>query len=594
MADYRAPIKDMFFAIRELADLEALSNLPDFEEVTPDLIEAILEEAGHLASEIYAPTNVIGDIEGSKFVDGEVKVPTVFKSAYQAFVEGGWPGIAHNPEYGGQGLPFLLSNCVDEMMQSANLSLSLCAMLTHDAIYTIEIYGDESIRSTYLEKMISGSWTGTMNLTEPQAGSDLSLLRTQAIPDGEAYKISGQKIFITWGDHDMAENVIHLVLARIPNAPSGTKGISLFLVPKFIPNPDGTIGRSNGVETASIEHKLGIHGSPTCVLDFSDAQGYLIGEPNKGLACMFTMMNRARLGVGLEGVAVSERSYQQALVFAKERIQGHLPGKSGNVAIIEHPDVRRMLLTMKVEIEAMRASAYVTASHVDKADHLNDQKEQHYHQSRVDLLIPIIKGWLTERSKELTGLGIQIHGGMGYIEETGAAQYLRDAMILSIYEGTTGIQAGDLVNRKILRDHGSALNEFFLDIQQTLDELSNLNDYPSIICERLSQGLDQSKKAAEWLKIHASKDVYSSGAVSYHFLMMLGTLMGGWQMALAASAAQKKLDQDKADKEWLKAKILSARFYAEQCMPRITTYTESIFSGSDTIMAYTLDQFESD
>jgi alkylation response protein AidB-like acyl-CoA dehydrogenase len=593
MADYRAPVKDMLFAIRELADLDAVSQIAGFEEATADLVEAVLEEAGQLAGEVIAPTNVVGDATGTKVVDGQVEVPDEFKAAYQAFVEGGWPGISMHPDFGGQGLPLLVSLSVDEMMQSANLAWSLCAMLTHGAIHAIELHGTEELKAAYLENMVAGNWTGTMNLTEPQAGSDLSLVRTQAVPDGDVYRVTGQKIYITWGDHDMTDNVIHLVLARLPQAPAGVKGISLFLVPKFKLNADGSPGERNGVLTNSVEHKLGIHGSPTCVLDFENAEGYLVGEENQGLACMFTMMNRARLAVGLEGVSISERAYQQALAFAKDRMQGCVPGKEGTVAIIEHPDVRRMLLTMKVETEAMRAAAYVAAGHVDRAEHHPDAEQRAYHQARVDLLIPIIKGWLTERAQELTSLGIQVHGGMGYVEETGAAQHYRDARILTIYEGTTGIQAGDLVGRKILRDKGAALSQFFKDIDGTVHELQAGNAVLAQIGKQLEQGSKMAHVAAGWLAQNADSPT-NAGAISYHMLMMLGTLMGGWQMARSAQAAQARLDAGDADREWLEAKLLSAQFYFEQTMPRIAAHAQTVQSGSATMMAYSLEQLESE
>ena len=591
MADYRAPVKDMLFAIRELADLDAITQLPGFEEATPDLAEAVLAEADQLASEVIAPTNVIGDQTGTRVEDGQVYVPEAFKAAYEAYVEGGWPSISMAPEYGGQGLPLLLSISVDEMLQSANLAWSLCGMLTHGAVHAIEAHGTDALKSAYLEHMVSGRWNGTMNLTEPQAGSDLSLVRTQAKPDGDEFRVTGQKIFITWGDHDLTDNIVHLVLARLPDAPEGVKGISLFLVPKYLLDESGNPGELNGVRTVSVEHKLGIHGSPTCVLDFSNSVGYLVGEPNQGLRCMFTMMNRARLGVGLEGVSITERAYQQALAFALERIQGRAPGKEGNVAIIEHPDVRRMLLTMKSEVEAMRASAYVAASHVDCAENHPDQDARERHQARVNLLIPIIKGWLTERAQELTSLGVQVHGGMGYVEETGAAQYMRDARILTIYEGTTGIQAGDLVGRKILRDEGKALKEFFHDVQQTIDSLQSQGDQFAVLAGALADGLKLSQDAAQWLGVNAVKDKSAPGAVSYHMLMMLGTLMGGWQMARAALAAQAKLDAGASDHEFLRGKLLTAQFYAEQSMPRIAAHAKTIEMGCKTMMAFSHEQF---
>jgi alkylation response protein AidB-like acyl-CoA dehydrogenase len=594
MADYRAPVKDMLFVVRELAGLDEINKLPGFEEATPDLVEAIFEEAAQLAADVIAPTNTIGDTQGTRVVDGQVEVPEAFKTAYQALVEGGWPGISMGPEYGGQGLPLVVSISVDEMLQSANLAWSLCVMLTHSAIHAIELHGSDEVKSRYLESMVSGRWNGTMNLTEPQAGSDLSLIRTIAVPKNAAeniYELTGQKIFITWGDHDMTDNIVHLVLARLPDAPQGVKGISLFIVPKYVVDAEGNPGAANGVGTVSVEHKLGIHGSPTCVLNFAKAEGQLIGEPNKGLSHMFSMMNRARLAVGLEGVSIAERAYQQALVFAQERTQGRVPGKEGTVAIIEHPDVRRMLLTMKAEIEAMRAAGYVAAGHVDQAENLEDPEARAYHQSRVDLLIPIIKGWLTETGQALTSLGVQIHGGMGYVEETGAAQYLRDARILTIYEGTTGIQAGDLVGRKIISDSGKALGEFFVDIQATVIELESAGDNLAPIGASLATSLKQAQGASQWLAENAANDVSNAGAVSYHMLMMLGTLMGGWQMARAALAADRKLSVDLVDSDYLSAKILTAKFYAEQILPRISAHATTISAGSATMMAFTQEQF---
>ncbi|MCP4002198.1 MAG: acyl-CoA dehydrogenase [Gammaproteobacteria bacterium] len=587
MSDYRAPVKDMRFVINELAELEKIAGLPGYEEATPDMVEAVLEGAAQLASEVIAPTNAIGDEQGARVENGQVIVPPEFHTAYKQYVEDGWPGIGFNPEFGGQGLPALMAVAVEEMLQSANLAWSLCPMLTHGAIHALESHGSDALKAIYLEKMIAGEWTGTMNLTEPQAGSDLSVVRSSAVPDGDAWKVSGQKIFITWGDHDITENVIHLVLARTPDAPAGVKGLSLFIVPKFLVNEDSSLGERNTVTTVSLEHKLGIHGSPTCVLDFENATGYLIGAEGDGLACMFTMMNSARLGVGLEGVSVAERSYQHALAYALERVQGRAPGHDGNVAIVEHPDVRRMLLTMKAEVEAMRAVAYVANGHLDQAERNEDAEQQAFHKARVDLLTPIVKGWITERAQELTSLGLQVHGGMGYVEESGAAQYMRDARILTIYEGTTGIQAGDLIGRKVLRDKG-------LTLQKLLDEINavagSLDGELADIATALAMAVEDAKASLTWLLEHHASDPTIPGGVSYHFLMLLGTLCGGWQMARSAKVAREKLTGGDADTDFYNAKILSAKFYVEQTLPKVAAHSRSVKSGSATMMAFTLDQ----
>jgi len=591
MSDYRAPVKDMRFVINELAGLAEVAALPGFEEATPDLVEAVLEEAALLAGQVIAPTNVVGDNKGSRVEDGQVYVPEEFHNAYQQYMEGGWPGIGMSPEYGGQGLPALVSVAVEEMLQSANLAWSLCPMLSWGAIHAIESHGSDELKAIYLEQMVSGAWTGTMNLTEPQAGSDLSVVRSQAVPDGDVYRVSGQKIFITWGDHDITENIVHLVIARTPDAPAGVKGLSLFLVPKYLVNADGSRGEQNAVATVSIEHKLGIHGSPTCVLDFQNAEGYLLGEVGSGLACMFTMMNSARLGVGLEGVAISERSYQQALEFAVDRVQGREPGKDGSVAIIEHPDVRRMLLTMKSETEAMRAVAYLAMAHLDRAAHETDKEKAAFHQARVDLLTPVVKGWSTETSQVLTSLGVQVHGGMGYVEETGAAQHLRDARILTIYEGTTGIQAGDLVGRKILRDGGSALDALLAEMDETVASCAAAGEELAVLSTALGDGVASVRQSLEWLLANYKASASNPGGVSYHFLMMLGTVVGGWQMARAALIAHEKLADGDVDKEFYSAKLLTARFYAEQSLPRAMAHAKTIAAGSETMMAVTLEQF---
>jgi alkylation response protein AidB-like acyl-CoA dehydrogenase len=438
--------------------------------------------------------------------------------------------------------------------------------------------------------MVAGQWTGTMNLTEPQAGSDLAQIRTTAVPDGDGYRITGQKIFITWGDHDMTENVVHLVLARLPDAPEGTRGISLFLVPKFLPRDDGSPGERNSVRPVSVEHKLGIHGSPTCVMAFEDAKGFLVGKPHQGLAAMFTMMNHARLGVGLEGVAVAERAYQQAVAYARERVQGRPPGAEGKATILRHPDVRRMLLTMRASIEAMRSVAYAAAAELDLAHRHPDAAARARHQARVDLLTPVVKGWCTETGQQLASLAVQVHGGMGYVEETGAAQHFRDVRITTIYEGTTGIQANDLVGRKILKDGGQALGALIADIKATVAELGGV---PALapVREALAAGLAAVEGAAGWLAKHHGDSPAVPGAVAVNFLMLLGTVTGGWQLARAALVASSRQEAGGPEGDFHAAKLLTARFYAEQILPLAGAYRQAIEAGADTLMAFPDDQF---
>ena len=591
MPDYQAPVKDMMFVINELAGLEQITKLPGFEDATSELVEAVLEEASQLAAEVISPLNAIGDAKGTRVEDGQVFVAEEFKAAYQQFVAGGWGGISQPVESGGQGLPYLVGMAVDEMWESASLAWSICGLLSQGAARAIETYGTETLRQLVLEKLVSGEWTGTMVLTEPQAGSDLAAVRTQAVPEGDEYRLTGQKIFITYGDHDMADNIIHLVLARLPDAPPGVKGISLFAVPKYLINADGSLGERNNVKAVSVEHKLGIHGSPTCVLAFDGSLGQLVGKPNYGLACMFTMMNHARLGVGLEGVAIAERAYQQALAYAKERVQGQAAGYEGSATIIKHPDVRRMLMYMKANIEAMRAIAYVTAVELDRVKAEPDESRKAAAQARLDLMTPIVKAWCTETGQILASLGLQVHGGMGYIEETGAAQYYRDARITTIYEGTTGIQAGDLVGRKILRDQGESLQAFIADVSKTDAELARHGDSLETIRVALKDGCQALVGATEWLFGNFSKDVNIPGAVSFNFLMLMGTVAGGWQMARAAVTAADYLNADGADKEFYEAKIITARFYAEQVLPMAGAYRRVVESGSESTMALSEDQF---
>jgi 3-(methylthio)propanoyl-CoA dehydrogenase len=591
MAEYRAPVQDMLFAIRDVAGLDRIAALPGCEDVSADLVESVLEEAAQLAGEVISPTNAIGDKLGSRVENGGVIVPPEFKAIYQQYVEGGWAGVTAPTEFGGQGLPFLLGVAVEEMWCSANLAWSLGPLLTEGAARAVYAHATPALRQAYLPKMITGEWTGTMNLTESHAGSDLASLRSSAVAEGDHYRISGQKIFITWGDHDMTENVVHLVLARLSDAPAGVRGISLFLVPKFLLNADGTPGAANSVRAVSVEHKLGIHGSPTCVMAFDNAIGYLVGEANNGLAAMFTMMNHARLGVGLEGVAVSERAYQRAVAYAKDRVQGKVAGETGRAPIIRHADVRRMLFTMKATIEAMRANAYAVAADLDIAHRHADASVRASHQARLELMTPVVKGWSTEMGQVLTSLGVQVHGGMGFIEETGAAQHLRDARITTIYEGTTGIQANDLVGRKILRDGGKSLLDLIADIKVTEGGLTadGLGEIRSALTEA-RQGVEAS---ARWLAANHGQSPAVPGAISYHLLMQLGYVTGAWQLARSAAVASARLGGtvNAAEGAFYRAKLTTARFYAEQLLPQAEAHRRALATGADTLMALPDDQF---
>ena len=596
MTAYFAPTRDMQFVINELADFTEIAALPAFaeQEAGPELVEAVLEEAAKLAAEALAPLNHSGDVQGAKIGADGVIPADGFAEAYQKFVEGGWNSIGGDVEFGGQGLPELINTATQEMWNSANMAFALCPMLNGGAIEAIQHAGSAEQKALYLPKMVSGEWTGTMNLTESQAGSDLSAVRTRAVPEGEHYRIFGQKIFITWGEHNMTENTIHLVLARTPDAPEGVKGISLFIVPKFLVNPDGSLGARNDVHAVSVEHKLGIHASPTCVMAFGDqdgAIGYLVGEKNKGLSYMFIMMNEARFKVGVQGLAIGERAYQAAREYAKDRVQGRPIGvKSGDrVTIIHHPDVRRMLMAMKAQNEAMRALAYVLARHMDLARHSPDPAVRKTHQAWVDLLIPVVKGWSTEIGIEVASLGVQVHGGMGFIEETGACQHLRDSRITTIYEGTTGIQAADLAGRKLSMDQGAAMRALIAEIEATVEALgSGRGDDLAAIRAGLGEGVKALAEATQW--ILASRDPNAVMAVSVDYLMLTGYVCGGWQMARAAQVAQGKLAAGE-DPVFHEAKLITARFYAEHILPKAGALLRSVQSGGVSIMALTEEQF---
>ncbi len=593
MTTYVAPVQDMRFVIEELADLSTLRRLPAFEEVTSDLVEVVLDEGARLAGEVLAPLNKIGDLQGSVIKDGQVHVAEGFAGAYATFVEAGWPGVKFSPDIGGQGLPSLVAGALEEMWQSANMALALCPMLTQGAIDAIELHGSDEQKATYLEKMVSGEWTGTMNLTEAQAGSDLAAVRTRAVPEGDHYLVTGQKIFITWGDHDVTENIVHLVLARTPDAPEGVKGISLFIVPKYLPGADGGIGKRNDVRPISVEHKLGIHASPTCVMGFGDkdgAVGYLVGEEGQGLVYMFTMMNRARIAVGMQGLSIADRAYQQAKQYARDRIQGTASGHAGRVSIIHHADVRRMLMTMKSAVEAMRAVLYTTVVSVDVAENTDNGETRAHRQARVDLMTPIVKGWCTELAQEVASLGVQIHGGMGFIEETGAAQHFRDARITTIYEGTTGIQAMDLVGRKTLRDDGAAQRALLADMRETSTALGRVEDLADVKSS-LDSGIDAHQRALDWLLEHGNTDMHAAGSVAFAMLMLTGTVCGGWQMARAAIAAERQLRDGVGDAEFQRTKLVTARFYLKHLMPRAQAYLHEVLAGSEEVMALAEEQF---
>ena len=584
MSAYVAPLKDMRFVLKELAGLADVAKLPGYEDATPDTVDAILEEASKFSSQVLDPLNYSGDREGSKWQDGAVRTPKGFKEAYKQYVDGGWGALPFAPEHGGQGLPKLVATAVEEMLTSANMSFSLCPLLTQGAIHALELAGSEALKQAYLENMIAGKWTGTMNLTEPQAGSDLALVRARAVREGNQYRISGQKIFITYGEHDLAENIVHLVLARTPDAPEGVKGISLFIVPKFLVQPDGSLGERNGARCASIEHKLGIHASPTAVMVYDNAIGYLVGEENKGLAYMFIMMNAARFSVGLEGVAIAERAFQRALAYARERVQGRDLAGGGTVPIIRHPDVRRMLMLMKSQTEAARALAYVVAAALDVAARHPDEKLRQQNQAFVDLMIPVVKGWSTETGIEVASLGVQVHGGMGFIEETGAAQHLRDARITTIYEGTTGIQANDLVGRKIAREGGATAKAWLAHLKAFDAELAKSgNTDVKAIRASLAAGAAAVGESVDYIVANAGKDVMAAFAGAVPFLKLMGIVAGGWQMARAALAAEKSLGA--GDQAFYAAKLATARFYADQVLVQAPALRDTVTKGASAVMA---------
>ncbi|MBS1132873.1 MAG: acyl-CoA dehydrogenase-like protein [Burkholderiaceae bacterium] len=594
---YRAPIKDMLFAMKELAGIDAVAQLPGFEEAGYETARAVLEECAKLNEAVIAPLNWEGDKNPSSWSDGKVTTTPGFKDAFRQYAEGGWQGLQHPLEFGGQGLPKLIGSACIEINNSANLSFALCPLLTDGAIEALLTAGTPEQQQLWIPKMISGDWTGTMNLTEPQAGSDLALVRTRAEPqvDG-SYKVFGTKSFITYGEHDMAENIVHLVLARVSGAPAGVKGISLFIVPKFLVNADGSLGPRNDVHCVSIEHKLGIKASPTAVLQFGDlggAAGYLVGEENRGLEYMFIMMNAARYAVGVQGIAVAERAYQKAVGYARERVQSRpVDGSTpGSATIIHHPDVQRMLMTMRALTEGCRAMAAVAAAAYDAAHAHPDAETRKQNLAFYEFLVPLHKGFSTEMSLEAASLGIQVHGGMGFIEETGAAQYLRDARILTIYEGTTAIQANDLVGRKTLRDGGRTARAIAQQIEATEAELLKHGSANSgAVATRLAAARRDFLDVVEYVVAHAKSDPNAVFAGSVPYLMLGGNLVAGWQMARALLVAEQRLAAGE-DTGFMSAKIATARFYGDHILSRTSGLRDSIVDGAAGVAEMALDAY---
>ena len=585
---YRAPLRELSFVLEELLGSQSLAALPALADYSPELARSVLEEAARFAQGVLEPLNKPGDTQGARWTPEGVVTPAGFRDAYRQFVDGGWPQLGADPVFGGQRVPLVLGAAVQELWASANLAFKLCPMLTHGAVHALELSGAPQQKRLFLPKMVSGEWTGTMVLTEPHAGSDLGQVRTRAVPHGTGYRLFGQKIFITWGDHDLTSNIIHMVLGRIEGAPPGVKGISLFIVPKVLVNDDGSLGARNEVRCVSIEHKLGIHASPTCALAFGDRDGagaYLVGQPNRGLEYMFVMMNAARLAVGLEGYAVGERAFQQAAEWARARVQGRPPGTQAAHAaatIIHHPDVKRMLLTMKSSTEAARALALYAAFQLDLGAHSPEAARRTAAQARGDLLIPIVKGWCTEISNEVTAVGIQVHGGMGYIEETGAAQYMRDVRITTIYEGTTGIQANDLIGRKLARDRGAAMSALIADMARELQALTadhvatNATREAALGCV----GLLQAATGALLRMLASAPELALAVAVPY--LKLCGFVIGGWLMAKSSAIAAANLSG--SEREFYEAKICSARFYAEQVLPNAIALARVVESGAASVV----------
>ena len=595
---YTAPIKDMLFNMQHLAALDEIAKIPGFEDAGMETAQAVLEECARFNQDVLAPLNWEGDKHPSFWKDGVVTTTTGFKQAYQQYAEGGWQGLQHPTDMGGQGLPKIIGAVCCEILNSANMSFALCPLLTDGAIEALLTAGSDELKATYLLKLVSGEWTGTMNLTEPQAGSDLSMVRSRAEPQADGtYKVFGTKIYITYGEHDMADNIIHLVLARVTGAPEGVKGISLFVVPKVMVNKDGALGVRNDVHCVSIEHKLGIKASPTAVLQYGDnggAVGYLVGQENRGLEYMFIMMNAARYAVGVQGIAIAERAYQKATQYARDRVQSRPVDGSIKAAapIIHHPDVRRMLMTMRAYTEGCRAMASVAAAAFDAAHHHPDADTRKQNNAFYEFLVPLVKGYSTEMSLEVTSLGVQVHGGMGFIEETGAAQYYRDAKILTIYEGTTAIQANDLVGRKTSRDGGQTARAITAQVQQTVVALQDQGSPAAVVmAKRLEAGRQAFDDVIDFIVQAAASDPNAAYAGSVPYLMLAGNVLAGWQLARSFLIAQEALSQGADDSVFLHAKITTARFYADHILSKAPGVRDSIVEGADSVTEMALDAF---
>jgi alkylation response protein AidB-like acyl-CoA dehydrogenase len=593
---YSAPVSDMRFVLADMIGVESLSALPGLDALSADVVDQVLDEAGRFAADVLAPLNQPGDAEGAQFVNGVVRMPDGFREAYAKWVEAGWGAAAADPAHGGMGLGMTLSTALNEMWQSANMALADGMMLTQGAVDALEIHGTEAQKRLYLPKLVTGAWSGTMNLTEPNAGSDVGALRSRAVRANGEWRLTGTKIFITHGDQDMSENVIHLVLARTPDSPPGTRGISLFLVPKLRVNDDGSLGARNDLRVVSLEHKLGHHASPTCVMSYGDEEGAwaeLIGAERQGMQCMFTMMNNARLNVGLQGLAIAERAYQAARNWARERIQGTMIGdRSGEpVAIIRHPDVRRMLMDMRAQTEAMRLLCYSLAAALDRARREPDEGARARAQGYADLMTPVVKGWCTDLGFEVASLGVQVHGGMGYIEETGAAQHLRDARVTMIYEGTNGIQALDLVRRKLQQDDGEAAARLIEDMRASAERLAD-SDHDGLraIAAELAPAVDAFAHTTEWMRTTFRDDAVAAASGATPYMRMMGFVTGGWLMAEAAETATRRLEHYTADEAFYTAKVDSARHFAAQYLAPAAALARPIVAASETVMAIPEDR----
>ncbi|MBK9022167.1 MAG: acyl-CoA dehydrogenase [Sulfuritalea sp.] len=589
MTSYTAPLADMRFLLQEVTGLAAIAQLPGCGDATPDTVDAVLEEAGKFAAGVLAPLNAVGDRESCRLDNGKVITPAGWREAYKAFAEGGWVGLGLSPDFGGQGLPKCVATPVWEMWFSANTAFTMLPQLNTGESEAILLAASDELKATYLEKLVTGEWGGTMNLTEPQAGSDLAAIRTRAEPQADgSYRLSGQKIFISYGDHEITPNIVHLVLARLPDAPPGVKGISMFLVPKFLVNADGSLGAQNDVRCVGLEHKLGIHGSPTCAMSFGDnggAAGWIVGQPNRGLEYMFIMMNEARFGVGVQGIGIGERAYQQALAFARERVQGRdaVSGAVG-IPIINHPDVKRMLLTMRARIMAARALAYTAAGWFDLARHSPDKAAADKAKRYVDLLMPVVKGWSTELCQQICYDAIQVHGGMGFVEETGIAQHYRDARIITIYEGTTGIQANDLIGRKVLRENGATLRELIVEMRGVGAALAATESLRPLAV-RLEEDIAALERALDWILANGKEHMAAVLAGAVPFLHLLGTVCGGWQLARVALAATNPGSAERHAPDYLRGLVELAQFHAHALGVQAPALAAAIVGAGDTVSA---------